>query len=392
VKGQFLGILTQVVPVFRLSRDMGLIARESNVTPFVLYGRDWVLAHPQLSVDEVQSVDHLLPDIASLGDRVLSQFYLPTRTEPIGMRALKSGKSSLVRVDDDRYIVVFRELDRFGPTMLTVGANINTDRVPEGWPMRRAMQALVASLIVLAVAIGVAVFVGRRLSEPVRTLAKAASTAREGRLEEVARGLLTGNGELEPVEGKATALICDIEDFTKLTNSLGPRRVVEFLNSYFEAMACIIERYNGVITQFQGDAVLAVFNISIRDREHAAHALAAAIEMVRVTDEREFAGVRVRNRIGISTGRMLAGAVGSRGRLTYTVHGNTANVAARIEAMNNEFGTRIFLSGKTAERCSGFELRKVSEVEVRGYDERVTLFTPDLAPVAVPHQELNEEA
>ena len=157
-------------------------------------------------------------------------------------------------------------------------------------------------------------------------------------------------------------------------------------------MARIIERSNGVITQFQGDAVLAVFNVPIRDRDHAAHALAAAIEMIRVTDERDFAGVRVRNRIGISTGRMLAGAVGSRGRLTYTVHGNTVNVASRIEAMKKAFGTRILLSAKTAERCPGVELRRVSEVEVRGYDEPVTLFAPDVTSVAVHATGIDRES
>ena len=136
-----------------------------------------------------------------------------------------------------------------------------------------------------------------------------------------------------------------------------------------------MERYRGVITQFQGDAVLAVFNLPLADPDHGANALRAAIELVRAADELEFAGVRVRNRIGISTGQVVAGAVGSRGRLSYTVHGNAVNLASRIETLNKEYGTRILLSEKTAERCPGFDLIKVADAEIRGYGGKVSLYT-----------------
>jgi class 3 adenylate cyclase len=142
-------------------------------------------------------------------------------------------------------------------------------------------------------------------------------------------------------------------------------------------VVAIIERHGGVITQFQGDAILAVFNLPLPDRDHAAQALRAALEIVRVCDEKSFAGVRARNRIGLTTGRVVAGAVGSSGRLSYTVHGNAVNLAARIEAANKDYGTRILLSEKTAERCPGFKLRKVADAEIRGYAEPVGLFTPE---------------
>ena len=420
-EGRFVGMLTQVVPVFRLSSDMSLMGQESNVTPFILYGKDRVLAHPSMAADEVQSLDNPLPTIAELGDPVLDRFHAPDSTSPFGMRALWNGKASAVKLDGDQYVFLYRELPRFSPNQLTVGAYMNVHKSGTSAPMQRILHSVGAGLGVLVIAVVFAALAGRALSRPVHLFSRAALAARAGKLDgvpklkrsrirefddaarsfntmveglreravirdtlgtflpqEVAQKLLDGKGELEPIEEKATALICDIESFTLLTDNLGPRGVVEFLNEYFDAMGEIIERHGGVITQFQGDAVLAIFNVPIGDKEHAAHALNAAIEMVEATETRMFAGVRVRNRIGISTGRVLAGAVGSRGHRTYTVHGNTVNLAARIEALNKDYGTRILLSEKTAERCPDFKLRQVAEVTIRGYSDTVTLFTPEL--------------
>jgi len=71
----------------------------------------------------------------------------------------------------------------------------------------------------------------------------------------------------------------------------------------------------------------------------------------------------------------VAGAIGAHGRLSYTVHGNAVNLAARLEQMNKDYGTRILMSGKTAERCPGFALRKVADAQIRGYSEAVALYT-----------------
>jgi len=193
--------------------------------------------------------------------------------------------------------------------------------------------------------------------------------------EQVARELLAGGGRLEPVEAKATVLVCDLENFAALTDTLGARRTIEFLNAYFGMVVAIVERHQGVVTQFQGDAILAVFNLPIAARDHGANALRAALEIVRAADAQTFAGVRARNRVGLSTGRVVAGAVGSSGRLSYTVHGNAVNLAARLEQLNKDYGTRILMSEKTAERCPGFALRKIADAQIRGYGEAVALYT-----------------
>lgn len=427
VDGRFVGMLTQVVPVFRLASDMAMIGREANVTPFILHGKDRVLAHPYMAADEVQSLDNALPAIGEVGDAVLERFFSPDDTSPFGMRSLSDARASAVRVNGEQYVFLYRELNRFQPNMLIVGAYLNAHETGTSAPMRRILTSVAAGLAVLVVAVLAAFIAGRWLSRPVHLFARAALMAGAGKLDgvprlkrsrirefddaakafntmveglrertlirdtlgtflsqEVAEELLKGKGELEPIEEKATVLLSDIEAFTLLTDTLGPRGIVEFLNDYFEAMGEIVERYGGVITQFQGDAVLAIFNVPIPDKEHAAHALSAAIEMVQATESREFAGVRVHNRIGISTGQVYAGAVGSRGRRTYTVHGNTVNLASRIEALNKDYGTRILLSGKTAERCPDIRLRQVAEVTIRGYSDTVTLHTPEVRVQRIP--------
>lgn len=193
---------------------------------------------------------------------------------------------------------------------------------------------------------------------------------------QIAQALIANGGKLEPVEAEATILMCDIEGFAALTDSLGPRHIFDFLNAYFELLVEIVERHGGVVTQFQGDAILAAFNLPTADGRHAERAVHAALDIVRECDRRDFAGVRTRNRVGLSTGRVIAGAVGSHGRLSYTVHGNAVNLASRLEMLNKEYGTRILMTDDTARACVQLALRKVATAQVRGYAERIALYTP----------------
>jgi adenylate cyclase len=416
--GKFLGMLAQVVPIERLSEDLTQFARETGVTPFVLYGNDRVLAHPLLVRDEREDArEDPLPRLNQVGDPVLARLLSPDVVAPFGMRALTRSKAVVVRIGDRQNLVITRSVGQLGAQPWSVGVHLDP-RQDGPSQLQRVMWSLAAGFGVLVLAVVVAAVVGRRLSRPVEAFARAAKTVQDGRLEEVptlpgsaiaefddaaesfngmvaglrrsrmirrtlgrfvskevARELMMGGGKLEPLEAEATVLLCDLEGFTPLTQSLGPTRVVEFLNAYFEDMVAIIERHHGVITQFQGDAILAVFNVPIADPAHAENAVRAALEMVATAESRQYAGVQAHNRVGLCTGRVVAGAVGSHGRMTYTVHGNAVNMAARLEAMNKEFGTRILMSTYTAKQCRGVALRRLADAEVRGYDGMVELYT-----------------
>ena len=417
---RYLGMLGQVVPVTKLSSELAVFGAEHGLTAFILYGQDRVLAHPRLAAGAGgMPRANPLPMLLEVGDPVLDRLRTPDSRTPIGLRTLTRSRAVTATIGDERYLYLTRDITSTGATPWTIGIYVNADRAGQRAEMQRLVLSIAAGLLVLAIAVLAAAIAGRRLSRPVEAFARAARAVGEGRLdqvpqlagsriaefddasrsfnqmvqglrergmiretlgrflpEEVARELLAAGGRLEPSEAKATVLVCDIEGFTLLTESLGPRGIVEFLNAYFEVAGEIVKQHRGVITQFQGDAILAVFNLPIADPDHGANALRAAIELVRAADEREFAGVRIRNRAGLYTGRVMAGAVGSRGRTSYTVHGNAVNLASRIEALNKDYGTRILLAEKTAERCPGFALAKVADAEIRGYSERVPLFTP----------------
>ena len=418
--GYFAGMLAQVVPLTRLSEDVAVFGAEHGVTAFVLYGAeaDGVIAHRAFTGPRKAGGGTALPTVADTGDAVLARLHSPDGPALLA-GGLKRAKGVRASVGDATYVYLTREIELQGGEPWTIGVYFDPAQGGQRAEVIRTLASIGAGLVVLVLAVTLAAVVGRRIGRPIEALARAARAVRKGRLDEVgplprsrvyeldeanrsfgemlqglrernviretlgqfvpeqvARELLAGGGRLEPVEAKATVLVCDIEGFAALTDSLGARRTIEFLNAYFEVLVAIVERHGGVITQFQGDAILAVFNVPIATPDHGAHALRAALEIVRAADEQSFAGVRARNRVGLSTGRVVAGAVGSSGRLSYTVHGNAVNLAARLELMNKEYGTRILLTDKTAERCPGFALRKVADAEVRGYGEPVAVYTP----------------
>jgi class 3 adenylate cyclase len=196
----------------------------------------------------------------------------------------------------------------------------------------------------------------------------------------VVNAMVAGRGALAPVEREATVLFADIAGFTGMTERAGAVRTVEILNAYFDEATRIIGAHNGVVTQFQGDAVLATFNVPVEDAAHAQNAVAAARAMLACVAERAFAGERIRVRIGINTGSLVAGNVGGGGRQSYTVHGDTVNLAARLEALCKEHNSPLLLSAATAKALPAAELFSVGSIAVRGLAEPVTVFS--INPVA----------
>ena len=188
------------------------------------------------------------------------------------------------------------------------------------------------------------------------------------------QGVVAGEGEV----AVATIYFSDIEGFTTMCESLEPKQLIKTLNEYFSAVAEPIERYGGTITQFQGDAILASFNLPAADPDHAAHAIQAAIETQQLLAQRRFGnGIVLKSRIGINSGTVVGGLVGTETRLGYTVHGDDVNLAARLEQLNKDYGTRIIVSETTADLAGRdrFAFRRLGDVQARGRSTPTTVYT-----------------
>lgn len=187
-------------------------------------------------------------------------------------------------------------------------------------------------------------------------------------------GAITGKGELS----ECTILFTDIEGFTAISETLAPEQLIEALNHYFSLIAEPISQNGGVISQFQGDAVLATFNVPKPDADHAANAVRASLEIQSVLDGVVFGdGIAFNTRVGINTGPVVGGLVGSGDRVGYTVHGDNVNLTARLEQLNKDYGTRIIVADSTrAQIPEGmFVFRELDEVSVRGLNRPVRIYT-----------------
>ena len=191
-------------------------------------------------------------------------------------------------------------------------------------------------------------------------------------------GAITGKGEVSD----CTILFTDIEGFTAISETLPPEQLIEALNQYFTLIAEPISHFGGVISQFQGDAVLATFNVPSPDADHAVNAVRAALAIQSVLQGVEFAGgIAFNTRVGINTGSVVGGLVGSGNRVGYTVHGNNVNLTARLEQLNKDYGTHIILSQSTREAIaqsafdSEFDFHELGDVAVRGLNRPVRIYT-----------------
>ena len=194
--------------------------------------------------------------------------------------------------------------------------------------------------------------------------------------EAVAADIIAGEAPIEPKIEPATILFADIEGFTALAERLSPAELVEVLNEYFSAVIEPVQRHNGVVNQFQGDGMLVTFNVPLRDHWHADHAVRAAQKILDTVNVQQFGGIKLRTRIGINTGLVFAGNVGSGDRFNYTVHGDAVNIASRLENMNKELETQLLISSATYELLK--EKHTWSEsgtVNIKGKEQPISVYT-----------------
>ncbi|GAB6051551.1 adenylate/guanylate cyclase domain-containing protein [Magnetospira thiophila] len=167
----------------------------------------------------------------------------------------------------------------------------------------------------------------------------------------------------------ASIVFTDIEGFSTIAERISPAQLMSGLNDYFDALSRVIEAHDGVIDQYQGDALLITFNASRPDADHARHALEVCLAIQELVASRGFGADQLtfRTRCGVNTGDVVVGAFGSRERLMFTVYGDEVNVAARLEQLNKQYGTYVLATQSTITAAgAGFIVDPKGEVTVKG--------------------------
>ena len=199
---------------------------------------------------------------------------------------------------------------------------------------------------------------------------------------EIASQLLGSDLQLGGEEREVTILFSDIRDFTALSEKMPPAELLALLNRYLDRMSGIIEKHGGVIDKYIGDAIMALFGAPVAAPDAADRALAAAREMDAALTElnRELAAEgrpALAIGIGINTGPVVAGNMGSKTRLNYTVIGDGVNLASRLESLTKDpaYQTRIIISEATLRAVKHRPpVRELGEVRVKGKQEAVRIY------------------
>ena len=188
------------------------------------------------------------------------------------------------------------------------------------------------------------------------------------------------SAELGGARREMSVLFSDIRGFTSVTEKGNPEDLVAQLNEYFSRMVEIVFRHHGTVDKFVGDMVMALYAAPLDDPQHAEHAVATAVDMVRELGElnRKWAAenrAQLDIGIGINSGDMIAGNIGSSSIMSYTVIGDNVNLGSRLESLNKEYRTRIIISDATRARLTGaYEIAPLGEVVVKGKTRSIAIF------------------
>ncbi|MBT6535632.1 MAG: HAMP domain-containing protein [Rhodospirillaceae bacterium] len=434
-------VITVIAPVRRgddfkgtviLSVTMGKIGdflrqmtQTNDLHGFIVYDGSWVLGHPELDNVDFQpgSGGNPLPKIEDLADPALALF------GGGGERALtllrNAPRVTDARIDNER-IVITRDTDRFGERPWTLGVMLLREDV--GNEVQRLIGMSVVGLLILVIAVFIGFMFARRLNRQISRLVTSASAltrlevanaplvpdSRISELSDAAQafnrmigalklfetyvpkqlvlGLVQRGETIETTEERIlTIMFTDIRGFSTLAEHMGAAEIAELLNTHFEMLASAIEAEGGTVDKYIGDAIMAFWGAPEQVPDHAARALRAAAEIQRRVradnDARRARGDEaLRIRVGIHTGQVIVGNIGSKNRVNYTVVGDAVNTASRIDSLAKEIATEedciILTSGDTRDLAGPadtgvYDLQNLGEREIRGREGTVSIFQLD---------------
>ncbi len=413
--GAIVGVVATGISLSSLSSLVGDLAID-DLTPFILFGDDKVLAHPALLDPRYAALltpQNPVLSITEIGDPVLAAFprlkVLRADAE-IGLDVRQSAAS------DGASAILSRTSTAFGPVPWRIGAYVPIESI--NGQFRRLMGSIAIGLGMLVVSLAASLFLARRMARPIRALSAAAekierleldlivplkgSLIRE--LDEQARsfnrmvqGLRwfqayvprrlvrrlmdeTGGPARDAKAADLTVMFTDVVGFTALSEVLPPTEIVALLNAHFEIINRIVEDEGGTLDKFIGDAAMAFWGAPDPLPDHAARACRAALaiaEAVTALAEQP-GGQSLRIKIGLHSGPLTVGNIGAQTRMNYTVIGDTVNVCARIETLAGSHTdgrpATILVSGNVADAVGDvFVFEPIGDQHVKGREQAVSV-------------------
>jgi len=176
-----------------------------------------------------------------------------------------------------------------------------------------------------------------------------------------------------------SVLFSDIAGFTNFSEKLPAETLVKILNEYLTAMTKEISQHHGILDKFIGDAIMAFWSPQLCDKQHAQMACETALNMQKTLNKlrpiwQQDEGMEIQVRIGIATGDMIVGNIGSEQARSYTCIGDKVNYSSRLEGLNKYYGTQVMIDRQTAESITGFVIRELDTVRVKGREEGEAIY------------------
>ncbi len=200
---------------------------------------------------------------------------------------------------------------------------------------------------------------------------------------------------MEGKNAELTVLFSDVRGFTSISEGLDPKELTQLMNEYLGAMTLVVQKYRGTLDKYIGDAIMAFWGAPVADADHARHAVQTAMEMqteLRKLDEpfKERGWPPLHIGVGINTGTMTVGDMGSSVRQSYTVMGDAVNLGSRLEGITKQYGVGIIVSDTTKALVKELVYRELDRVRVKGKGEPVGIFEPLGMPTQVDKAKQDE--
>ncbi len=186
---------------------------------------------------------------------------------------------------------------------------------------------------------------------------------------------------MEGESRELSVLFTDVRGFTTISEGLDPKQLSMLMNEFLTPLTRVIYKHRGTIDKYMGDCIMAFWGAPLADPQHARSAVLAGLEMHKVLDPlqphfKEMGWPPIRIGVGVNSGRMSVGNMGSEVRLAYTVMGDAVNLASRLEGLTREYGVNMIVGEGTRVEVSDVVFREIDRVKVKGKDEPVTIFEP----------------